>query len=86
MYRWPLWPIIDPIFVTSANMYFLQSQPSHFLLIYLLYIDEEHFAFHPHLQNKPSGMFGNRKYEELSYPKNQEMCSPKLNKAVPCRH
>ena len=67
-------------------MYFLQSQPSHFLLIYLLYIDEEHFAFHPHLQNKHSGMFGNRKYEELSYPKNQEMCYPKLNKAVPCRY
>ena len=69
-------------------MYFLQSQPSHFLLIYLLYIDEEHFTFHPHLQNKHSGTAVRlvTVNKELSQPKNQEMCYPKLNKAVPCRH
>ena len=37
---------------------------------------EEHFTFH--LQYKHSGTFANRKYEELSYPKNQKMCDPIL--------
>ena len=27
---------------------------------------------------KNSGTFANRKYEELSYPKNQKMCDPVL--------
>ena len=31
-----------------------------------------------HLQYKHSGTFANRKYEELSYPKNQKMCDPIL--------
>ena len=31
-------------------------------------MNEEHFAFH--LQYKHRGTFANRKYEELSYPKN----------------
>ena len=37
----------------------------------------QHFTFH--LQYKYSGTFGpfaNRKYGELSYPKNQKMCDP----------
>ena len=31
-----------------------------------------------HRQYKHSGTFANRKYEELSYPKNQKMCDPIL--------
>ena len=38
--------------------------------------NKEHFTFH--LQYKHSGTFANRKYEELSYPKNQKMCDPIL--------
>ena len=37
---------------------------------------EEHFTFH--LQYKYSGTFANRKYEELSYPKNPKICNPIL--------
>ena len=39
-------------------------------------LNEGHFTFH--LQYKHSGTltFANRKYEELSYPKNQKMCDP----------
>ena len=39
-------------------------------------LNEEHFTFH--LQYKHSGTFANRKYEELSYPKTQQMCDPIL--------
>ena len=46
-----------------------------YLCIYLILI-EEHITFH--LQYKHSGTFANRKYEELSYPKNQKMCDPIL--------
>ena len=42
--------------------------------MYLLMLNEEHFTFHP--QYKHSGTFANRKYEELSYPKYQNMCDP----------
>ena len=35
---------------------------------------EKHFTFH--LQYKHSGMFANRKYEELSYPKKFENARP----------
>ena len=31
-----------------------------------------------HLQYKHSGTFANRKYEELSYPKNPKMCDPSV--------
>ena len=41
-----------------------------------LILNKEHFTFH--LQYKHSGTFTNRKYEELSYPKNQKMCDPIL--------
>ena len=37
-------------------------------------LNEEHFTFH--LQYKHSGTFANRKYEELSYPKNSENVRP----------
>ena len=33
-------------------------------------MNEEYFTFH--LQYKHSGTFANRKYEEMSYPKNQK--------------
>ena len=46
-----------------------------YLCIYLI-LNEEHFTFH--LQYKHSGTFANRKYEEMSYPKNQKMCEPIL--------
>ena len=46
-----------------------------YLCIYLI-LNEEHITFH--LQYKHSGTFANRKYEELSYPKNQKMCGPIL--------
>ena len=39
-------------------------------------MNEEHFTFH--LQYKHSGMFAKRKYEELSYPKNQKIGDPTL--------
>ena len=39
-------------------------------------LNEEHFTFH--LQYKHSCTFANRKYEELSYPKNPKMCDPIL--------
>ena len=42
--------------------------------MHLLMLKEEHFTFH--LQYKHSGTFANRKYGELSYPKNQKMCDP----------
>ena len=35
-------------------------------------LNEEHFTFH--LQYKYPGTFANRKYEQLSYPKNPKMC------------
>ena len=37
-------------------------------------LNKEHFTFH--LQFKHSGMFAYRKYEELSYLKNQENVQP----------
>ena len=46
-----------------------------YLCIYLI-LNEEHF--NSHLQYKHPGTFANRKYEELSYPKNQKMCDPIL--------
>ena len=46
-----------------------------YLCIYLI-LNEEHITFH--LQYKHSGTFANRKYEELSYPKNQKICDPIL--------
>ena len=59
-----------------AKTYISQSQLSHFLLCIYLILNKEHFTFH--LQYKHSGTFANRKYEELSYPKNQKMCDPIL--------
>ena len=75
-----------PIMVYSAANYrpilvtFVQKRnfrdPDTFTLYLCIYpiLNEEHFTFH--LQYKYSGTFANRKYEELSYPKNQKMCDP----------
>ena len=89
MCRWPLgaptplqsilWPIIDAILVTFGQM--CNFRDPNLVTFYLcMYrpsiLNEEHFTFH--LQYKHSGTFANRKYEELSYPKNQRMCDPIL--------
>ena len=44
-----------------------------FYLCISLKLNEEHFTFH--LQYKHSGMFANRKYEELSYPQKNRKCA-----------
>ena len=43
-------------------------------------MNEEHFTFH--LQYKRSGMFANRKYKELSYPKKTENVRPHSSNSV----
>ena len=72
-----MWPIIDPFLVTFGQMSNFRDPNlvTFYLCIYLI-LNEEHFTFH--LQYKHSGTFANRKYEELSYPKNQKMCDPIL--------
>ena len=58
--------------------------------MYLPYIDEEHFTFHPHLQYKHAGtavrlVIANMK--NCLTPKIRTECAtPKLNKPVPCCH
>ena len=44
-----------------------------YLCMYLI-LNEEHFT--SYLQYKHSGMFANRKYEKLSYPKKSENVQP----------
>ena len=67
-----------------ANIKFSRSQLSHFLFMYLPYIEwrlsEELFTFH--LQYKHSGAFANRKYEELSYPKKSENVRPHSSNSI----
>ena len=46
-------------------------------------LNEEHFTFH--LQYKCSGTFGNRKYEELSYPKKAENVWPYSSNSLKMR-
>ena len=67
MCHWPL-RAPTPIIVYSVADCILHL--SHFWAITTFKLNEEHFTFH--LQYKHSGMFANRKYEELSYPKNQK--------------
>ena len=43
-------------------------------------MNEEHFTIH--LQYKLSGTFGNRKYEELSYPKKSENVRPHSSNSI----
>ena len=42
--------------------------------MYLIYKINNTLYFSPDSTLKQSGTFANRKYEELSYPKNQKMC------------
>ena len=43
--------------------------------MYLIYKINNTLYFSPDSTLKQSGTFANRKYEELSYPKNQKMCN-----------
>ena len=43
-------------------------------------MNEEHFTFH--LQYKRTGIFANRKYEELSYPQKTENVRPHSSNSV----
>ena len=49
-------------------------------LTHFFRLNEEYFTFH--LQYKHSGTFANRKYEELSYPKNSENVQPHSNNSI----
>ena len=65
------------------NMLFSRSQLSHILILrnYSFFrLNEEHFTFH--LQHKHSGMFANRKYEELSYPQKSENVRPHFTNCI----
>ena len=60
-----LWEPLDPILVTFERICNFRD-PN-----YLPYIEWRTLYFS---QYRHSGTFANRKYEELSYPKNQKMC------------
>ena len=77
IYQSILWLIIDPILVTFGQIRNFRDPTlvTFCLCIYpILQLNEEHSTFH--LQYKHCGTFANRKYEELSYLKNQKMCDP----------
>ena len=68
-----MWPNIDSISVIFGQICNFRNPNlvTLYLCMYLI-LNKEHFTFH--LQYKHSGTFTNRKYEELSYPKNKKMC------------
>ena len=68
---------MDPILVTFAQRcnFGDPSLVTFYLCIYLI-LNEEHFTFH--IPFKHSGTLANRKYEELSHPKNHKKCDPIL--------
>ena len=69
--------MIDPISVTfGQRRKFRDTNLVIFYLCIYLILNEEHST--SHLQCKHSDTFANRKYEELSYPKNPKMCDPIL--------
>ena len=71
----PLQSILWPIIVTLGQICnFRNPNLVTFYLCINLILNEEQFTFR--LQYKHSGTFAKRKYEELSYPKNQKMCGP----------
>ena len=72
-----MWPIKDPILISLGKICNFRNPylVTLYLCIYLI-LNEEQFNFH--LQHTHSGTFANRKYEELSYSKNQKMCDPIL--------
>ena len=66
-----------PVLITFGQMCnFRDPNLVFFYFCIYLILNEEHFTFH--LLYKHSGTFANRKYEELSYPKNQKLCDPIL--------
>ena len=69
-YRPPSWSLLGKYVI------FHDPNVVTFFLCICLIMNEEHST--SHLQCKHSGMFANRKYEELSYTKNQKMCDPIL--------
>ena len=93
MWRWPLraptplkstlWPIIDPTLLLVTGQICNFRDPNLITLFLCIYLisplnrsqKNELTLF---LQYKHSGTFANRKYEDLSYPKNQKMCDPIL--------
>ena len=54
----------------------IRSRAVKFIDTFSFKLKEQLFTFHK--QYKHPGTFANRKYGELSYPKNQEMCDPIL--------
>ena len=88
MCRWPLRaptslksilrPVIDSTFVAFGKICNFRDPNlvTSVLFTYEPYLNKEHFTFHR--QYKHSGTFANRKYEELSCPKNQKMFDPIL--------
>ena len=86
--------IVDPILVTLGEIcnFCDPKLVTFYLCIYLINplnrssrneltyffnkLNEEHFTFHP--EYKYPDRFANRKYEQLSYPKNPKMCDPIL--------
>ena len=54
----------------------IRSRAVKFIHTFSFKLKEQLFTFHK--QYKHPGTFANRKYEKLSYPKNQEMCDPIL--------
>ena len=86
--------IVDPILVTLVEIcnFCDPKLVTFYLCIYLINplnrssrneltyflnkLNEEHFTFR--LQYKYPDRFANRKYEQLSYPKNPKMCDPIL--------
>ena len=54
----------------------IRSRAVKFIDTFSFKLKEQLFTFHK--QYKHPGTTANRKYEELSYPKNQEMCDPIL--------
>ena len=67
--------MIDPISVTfGQTCNFCDPNLVTFYLCIYLILNEEHST--SHLQCKHSGLFANRKYEELSYPKIRKCVTP----------
>ena len=62
--------------LTLDFLNFSKLEVKHHFDPFFFKLNEEHFTFH--LQYKHSGTFANRKYEELSNPKNPKMCDPIL--------
>ena len=74
------WPLRAPTPIIVYSVADCIPHLSHFWAITTFKLNEEHFTFHP--QYKHSGMFANRKYEELSYPKKSENVRPHSSNSI----